>query len=336
MRKFLIASILLGLGYLAAQLQDRTIGLAQQNVPTISNGDCDGNGRRDISDAVSFLSWLFLGGQEPVTIQQNASDAPPAPLDIHCANGEGGIEVSWANPAPYDLIEIKKNGQVLASFTARETAYFDSDFRAGEVIDYSIRGRVSGVVSAPSSCSVAIPPPPVLGNCLVSTGLESCWGNTGQIDCSVPPARGQDGFYRRGCPPEDRFVDNKNGTVTDRCTGLMWMKKNVDVNGDFEINDKDRLLWLPAVQFVEDMTLAGYDDWRLPNVQELISIRDFGGPFTLYPVFDFYMSWTSTGMKENGFTEAYVIEPFSLPLSPVAFGKYKNEPTLLTAVRDEE
>jgi len=34
--------------------------------PPIQNGDANGDGNRDISDAISLLNWLFLGGPEPV------------------------------------------------------------------------------------------------------------------------------------------------------------------------------------------------------------------------------------------------------------------------------
>lgn len=65
------------------------------------------------------------------------------------------------------------------------------------------------------------------------------------------------------------FVDNGDGTVTDRATGLMWSQ---DDSGE-AIN------WLAALAYAEAATIAGYDDWRLPNIKELQSIVDYSGAF---------------------------------------------------------
>jgi hypothetical protein len=61
------------------------------------------------------------------------------------------------------------------------------------------------------------------------------------------------------------FIDNGNGTVTDQATGLMWSQ---DDNGEM-------LYWEDALAYAEAATIAGYDDWRLPNIKELQSIADY-------------------------------------------------------------
>jgi hypothetical protein len=148
---------------------------------------------------------------------------------------------------------------------------------------------------------------------LVATGQTECVGEQGTIDCTAPKARGQDAFHQAGCPAEGRFVDNGDGTINDNCTGLMWTKTHVDVNNDGEITLGDGFMnpsvdekkWLDACNFAEDMTYLGYDDWRVPNVQELLSIVNFGsglstgGPWgPLYDGFDFDSdgrgTWSST------------------------------------------
>lgn len=177
-----------------------------------ANGDTNGDGNIDISDAVYLLNFLFTGG--------------------------------------HDIAEIK-----CAEIPAR--------------------------------------------SCLVATGQRQCYGDAGPIACNIAKARGQDGFYQLGCPPEGRFLDNGDGTVTDNCTGLMWTKVNVDVDGDGEIVEgKDQLPWLAACQFAADMTYLEHDDWRVPNAEELLSITDLdqtggmGAP--LFPSFDFVSTWSST------------------------------------------
>ncbi|MHC4597951.1 MAG: Lcl domain-containing protein [Planctomycetota bacterium] len=61
------------------------------------------------------------------------------------------------------------------------------------------------------------------------------------------------------------FVDNGDSTVTDRATGLTWMK------GD----SKKPMNWKEALAFAESLEHAGHDDWRLPNVKELQTLVDY-------------------------------------------------------------
>jgi len=61
------------------------------------------------------------------------------------------------------------------------------------------------------------------------------------------------------------FVDNGDGTVTDRATGLVWTKADSGKPMD----------WQQALAYAESLKLAGHDDWRLPNVKELQSIVDY-------------------------------------------------------------
>lgn len=63
----------------------------------------------------------------------------------------------------------------------------------------------------------------------------------------------------------NRFVDNGDGTVSDLATGLQWAK----ADSPTEMN------WEQALAYAEGLTLAGHDDWRLPNAKELQSIVDY-------------------------------------------------------------
>lgn len=63
----------------------------------------------------------------------------------------------------------------------------------------------------------------------------------------------------------NNFVDNGDGTITDKATGLMWA----------QVDDGVKLDWENALEYAEKSELAGYTDWRLPNVKELQSIVDY-------------------------------------------------------------
>ncbi len=54
------------------------------------------------------------------------------------------------------------------------------------------------------------------------------------------------------------------GVVTDTMTGLMWQ----------QAVDSQSYVWSAAKTYCNDLTLAGYDDWRLPTRIELVSLID--------------------------------------------------------------
>ncbi len=76
-----------------------------------------------------------------------------------------------------------------------------------------------------------------------------------------------DAEIQAGVPwPDPRFYDNGDGTITDNLTGLMWQQDG-DASGYIE--------WEPALSYCSDLDLAGYDDWRLPNRKEMLSLLNF-------------------------------------------------------------
>lgn len=61
-------------------------------------------------------------------------------------------------------------------------------------------------------------------------------------------------------------INNGDGTVTDRESGLMWQQDTYRHGFD----------WSGALKHCSYLTLAGYTDWRLPSREELRSIVDYG------------------------------------------------------------
>ena len=142
------------------------------------------------------------------------------------------------------------------------------------------------------------------------TGQEVCYGVSGvaNVPCDSAQCKGQDGAYQTGCPSEDRFVDNGDGTVTDNCTGLTWFKNVADTDNDGAVNPADRVLWCRALTFCEELSFAGHDDWRLPNINELQTIINYGplSPaynYLVYPRFRIDANdWSSTTEPRHGET----------------------------------
>ncbi len=61
------------------------------------------------------------------------------------------------------------------------------------------------------------------------------------------------------------YVDNKDGTVTEKVTNRMWQ----------QTVDYTRRNWIDSIRYCENLELAGHSDWRLPNVRELVSLVNY-------------------------------------------------------------
>lgn len=80
---------------------------------------------------------------------------------------------------------------------------------------------------------------------------------------------GDDGSYQKGC--NFHYTDHGNGTATDHVTGLMWA---TDGNGEGCFNGQTAT-WSEALDYCENLSFAGYSDWRLPNIRELHSLVNY-------------------------------------------------------------
>jgi hypothetical protein len=67
---------------------------------------------------------------------------------------------------------------------------------------------------------------------------------------------------------KNNFKDNKNDTINDLATGLMWQKSDSKTAMSWE----EALAW---AQQKNNENYLGHSDWRLPNAKELQSIVDY-------------------------------------------------------------
>ena len=115
---------------------------------------------------------------------------------------------------------------------------------------------------------------------VAQTGQRKCWvldmkeqSGVREIPCA---GTGQDGELQAGVPwPDPRFTDNGDGTVTDNLTGLIWLKN---------ANPFGTRTWEQALKDCGKLASGSYGltddskpgDWRLPNINELRSLEDYG------------------------------------------------------------
>jgi hypothetical protein len=92
-----------------------------------------------------------------------------------------------------------------------------------------------------------------------------------------------------GEPPTQYFSDNCDGTIIDANSGLMWQKDTAP----------DICAWQMALSYCENLFLAGQNEWRLPNKNELQTLVDYSRSApsintSFFPSTDLYYYWSST------------------------------------------
>lgn len=163
------------------------------------------------------------------------------------------------------------------------------------------------------------------GKGLTGTRSPSVLGATGQTlcydpACTLPPCdpvacagTGEDGEWQKGVTVSSRFVNNYDGTVTDKLTGLIWLREcNCTTFFAGDTTGQNARTWQAALGAAQKLA-SGYcgltdgstaGDWRLPNVRELLSLIDYsqlspalpsGHPFL--NTFPWY--WSSTTEANN-------------------------------------
>lgn len=119
-------------------------------------------------------------------------------------------------------------------------------------------------------------------------------------------ASGDDGGLQKGIAwPSPRFVVSGN-CVTDKLTGLMWPKSP----------DPAQKTWEDALDYTGGLSLCGYSDWRMPNINELESLYNAEETystdwlntegFSLNPMMEDY-GWTSTTYASDTTSTWYVV-----------------------------
>ncbi len=121
----------------------------------------------------------------------------------------------------------------------------------------------------------------------------------------------------------DFIRDDNLSVVTDTSTNLMWQD-------DLNVNNK---IWEEAIKYCEDLTLANYNNWRLPNIRELFTLIDFkqekGRSLSFENIKD--SKYLSSTTKANSNESVFIINTFSLSSE----SKLKTEAIYIKCVRNK-
>lgn len=125
------------------------------------------------------------------------------------------------------------------------------------------------------------------GGGVLKTGQTLCDDGTFTLGACPGNPAGQDGELQKGTARS--YTSNADGTITDNSTGLVWEKLTTDATihnvNDFYTWANAFLVKIAALNTVP--CFANHCDWRLPNVNELQTLADYGrlGP-AIDPVFN--------------------------------------------------
>ncbi|MGH8427408.1 MAG: DUF1566 domain-containing protein [Gammaproteobacteria bacterium] len=110
--------------------------------------------------------------------------------------------------------------------------------------------------------------------------------------------------------PTSRYQANSDGTTVDLQTGLMWMRcalgQTWNAGNSACSGGATSYTWQNALQTVQSFDqgggFAGYTDWRLPNLRELMSITRYhcSNPainLTAFPNTDIQAFWSASPLE---------------------------------------
>lgn len=224
-------------------------------------------------------TWTATPGTTPPT--------PPAGLAA-TATSSSLISLAWTastDDVGVSGYKIYRNGSLLTTTT--DISYGDSGLAAAtpycyQVAAYDAAGYDS--VKSDETCATTLSR---------STFKLPDSGQT----TSYTDTTGEDADYAIN-PPS--YTDNGNGTVTDNNTGIIWQKEKNAAKP-----------WAEAGTDCDELTLAGYSDWRLPDIFTLMTIVNYEKD---YPALDttYFPGtttiWSSTTDMTNSTEEAWVMD----------------------------
>ncbi len=231
----------------------------------------------EVKDDFTGLTWLFTGAKGAYEDLKNGCDI-----------SYGGKE-DWRLPTPKEFFTLSHNEMLFRGIAAVDPFYFGKIVESGEDSGYfgiyawsSIEGYLYSFENG------GLLPLEYYAN-------NSSYFTDGLLACVSGKEYGK--VKAANYVP---VAESEGKVILDAGTNLYWQKDSALINS-----------WKEALSYCENLEYAGYDDWRLPNKNELLSLIDYSKAGTEAEVFSSFpgmtpdIFWSSTG-SNHGAWVAYM------------------------------
>lgn len=99
-----------------------------------------------------YMGWGRLDAGSMITTAVNS--APPGPTALSCASTTGGLHLDWTLAGAVTAIEVRRNGEVIATLTGTATSFTDVTPLTGSSF-YSVQGFDGTTATAPTACALS-------------------------------------------------------------------------------------------------------------------------------------------------------------------------------------
>ncbi len=217
------------------------------------------NGDGTITDDNTGLMWSATTVND-VTFDEGSSVASDQDL--------GGYS-DWRVPSIKEMYSLIDFSGVTGLSENDSTPYLNTNFFDMEYFSSGSRYIDSQYLTSTAYVATVMGDSACFFGVNFADGRIKCYPQSKAAGYNLRVVRGSETF-------ENDFTDNDDDTITDVATGLMWMKKDsgsyaseAGTLGDGSVD------WQEALNFCNDLSLAGHSDWHLPNAKELQSLVDY-------------------------------------------------------------
>ncbi len=217
----------------------------------------------EVKDNFTGLTWLFTG-------EKGAYEN----LKTGCNISYGGKE-DWRLPTPKELLTLAHNEMLFRDIPAIELFYFDESGENSYFGSYAW-SSVEGYLYSLEYGDFLPPEYYAERSSYLTDGLLLCVSGK-----------------EYGKVKAENYVsdaESEGNVIFDAGTNLYWQKDSAQAD-----------TWKEALSYCENLEYAGYDDWRLPNKNELLSLVDYSKAGTEAEVLSSFpgmtpdIFWSSTG-----------------------------------------
>lgn len=174
------------------------------------------------------------------------------------------------------------------------------------------RARLGRTVTEPDSETMNVGSAPQEVSTVGTIGSAGYACPTGQYTghpTGAPFQTGDDASYA-GAVATLSYTVNGDGTITDNNTGLMWVIDPSVLGVSWGTpGTPTAVSWGDGITMCESLSYAGYNDWKMPDIKELMTIVDCQGAgpyidvhFTNIQSAEYWSSTTNPGDTSEAMT----------------------------------